>query len=67
MSKRIRAAVIAADAELRPEDPAIEMIADPINEGSEMVRELRANLRAQGITGDAQDGAVATAWAARNR
>ena len=67
MSKRIRAAVIAAGADVRPDEPSIEVIADPINEGAELVRELRANLRAQGITGDAQDGAVATAWATRSR
>lgn len=68
---RIRAEV-SVDAPVRHEDPIVEIevpieMADPIDEGSAFVTELRANLRAQGVTGEAQHRVVAERWLARNR
>lgn len=79
MAKPRKTGTAPADAPVRHEDDdpvavvwphrrdPIEPITDPINEGSAFVRELRCNLSAMGVTGEAQERAVAERWAARNR
>jgi hypothetical protein len=72
---KTRRAEVTVDAPVHQDDPIveIEMLApaalepDPIAEGSDLIKELRANLRAKGVTGAAQDRAVAERWLARNR
>lgn len=63
MAKQVRPP-IAVKVDVQPET-APETAVTAVDENSEFVRTLRWNLRAQGVTGAAQEAEVRARWAER--